>query len=168
MNNETFVLERTFKAPRALVWAALTEANHLCNWFSPPGMTPGKNSMDFREGGVYHYEVIAPDGSSHWGRWLFREIIDQTLMVNHVSFSDPDGGITRHPMAPDWPLETLSRATFSDVPEGTIIHLEWSPIGSDPVARKHFADGKPSMTQGWNGTMDHLDRYLQEVQHVGV
>lgn len=115
MNQEPFVLERIFKAPRALVWDAMSQAQHLAEWFSPPGTSAGKNEMDFREGGVYHYELIAPDGNAFWGRWIFRQIINQELIVNHVSFSDADCGITRHPMAPDWPLETLSRTQFSDV-----------------------------------------------------
>jgi hypothetical protein len=68
-------------------------------------------------------------------------------------------------MAPDWPLETMSRTQFSDVEGGTLIRLEWSPIGSDAVANQAFTDGKPSMTQGWGGTMDKLDVYLAEVQN---
>lgn len=165
MNYEPFVLKRTFKAPRALVWAALSQADHLAQWFSPPGMKAGRNQMDFREGGVYHYEIIGPDGKSHWGRWIFREIVDQELMVNHVSFSDEGCGITKHPMGMDWPLETLSKARFSDVEGGTLVHLEWSALGSDPVALKTFDDGRPSMTQGWGGTMDYLDAYLEKVQN---
>ncbi len=163
MNYEPFVLERTFKAPRALVWAAFTQADHLGQWMSPKGMKAGKNLMDFREGGVYHYELVPPEGPAFWGRWIFREIVDQEMIVNHVSFSDEGCGITRHPMAPEWPLETLSKTHFSDAEGGTFIHLEWSAIGSDPVALKTFDDGRPSMTQGWGGTMDHLDAYLANI-----
>jgi uncharacterized protein YndB with AHSA1/START domain len=164
MTIQPFVLDRTFHAPRALVWTAFTQADHLAKWFSPKGMTPGKNRMDFREGGVYHYEIITPDGTSHWGRWIYREIVDQERMVYHVSFSDEGCGITRHPMAPNWPLETLSLSEFSDVEGCTRIHLEMSVLGSDPVALKAFDEARSSMTQGWSGTMDLLDDYLANVQ----
>ena len=166
MNYEPFVLERTFNAPRALVWAAFSQADHLSQWMSPAGMTPGRCTIDFREGGIYHYEIVTPDGLSFWGRWIFRDIVDQESMVVHVSFSDEGCGITRHPMAPDWPLETFSKTRFSDVEGGTLIRLEWSALGSDPVALKNFEDGKPSMTQGWSGTMDQLDACLAKVQNV--
>lgn len=166
MNNEPFVLERTFKAPRALVWAAFTQAEHLKNWMSSPGATAGRVSMDFREGGIYHYELVPAEGQSFWGRWFFRNIVDQELIVNHVSFSDEGGGITRHIMAADWPLETLSRTTFTDVEGGTLIRLESSAIGSDPVALSTFEAGKSGMTQGWGGTMDKLDTYLVKVQNA--
>jgi len=166
MNYEPFVLERTFKAPLALVWAALSQAEHLGQWMSPKGMTPGRCICDFREGGIYHYEILPPEGPGFWGRWIFREIVDQELIVNHVSFSDEGCGITRHPMAHDWPIETLSRTQFSEVAGGTLVRLEWSALGSDPVALKIFDDARPSMTQGWGGTMDKLDEYLEEIQNV--
>lgn len=166
MNYEPFVLERTFKAPRALVWAAFTQAEHLGQWMFPKGMSPGKNFLDFREGGIYHYQLMLPDGNPFWGRWIFREIIDQELIVNHVSFSDEGCGITRHPMAPEWPLETLSKTQFVDAGGNTQIRLEWSALGSDPVALKTFDDGRPGMTQGWGGTMDNLDEFLAKVQNV--
>lgn len=164
MKYEPFVLERTFKAPLSLVWAALTQADHLAKWFAPQGITPGRNTMDFREGGFYHYELLSPDGVAHWGRWIFREIEDQKRFVNHVSFSDEGCGIVQHPMAPDWPLETLSKTSLSEVDGGTRVKIEWSAIGSNPVALKTFDDGRESMTQGWGGTMDKFDAYLQSIQ----
>jgi uncharacterized protein YndB with AHSA1/START domain len=166
MNNQPFVLERTFNAPRDLIWAAFSQAEHLGHWMSPKGMTPGRCTIEFREGGIYHYEIVPPQGESFWGRWIFREIVDQELIANHVSFSDEGCGITRHPMAPEWPLETYSRVSFSDIEGGTLIRLEWSALGSDVVALQKFEEGKPSMTQGWGGTMDCLDAHLAKVQNV--
>jgi len=166
MKYEPFVLERTFKAPLALVWAAFTQADHLAQWFAPQGITPGRNTMDFRAGGFYHYELLKADGTAFWGRWIFREIVDQQMFVNHVSFSDEGCGIVQHPMAAEWPLETLSKTYFSEVNGSTMVRIEWSAIGSNPVALKTFDDGRPSMTQGWGGTIDKLDAYLEQVQNV--
>lgn len=166
MNYEPFVLERTFMSPRNIVWAAFTQAEHLGRWFSPAGMKPGRNQMDFREGGIYHYELIPPLGDAFWGRWIFREIVNQELMVKHVSFSDEGGGITRHPMAPDWPLETLSKIRFASLNGGTQIRLESSAIGSDRIQLQTFEDARSSLLQGWTGTLDHLDIFLARVQHA--
>ena len=166
MSNQPFVLERTLKAPCALVWAAFSQAEHLGKWMSPKGMTPGRNTMDFRNGGIYHYEIVAPNGMSHYGRWLFRNVIDHELIACHVSFSDEGAGIVRHPMAPDWPLEMLSQTHFTDAEEGTLIRLELAAVGSDPAQLKTFDDGKASMTQGWGGTFGVLEEYLAQVQNV--
>ena len=166
MNYEPFVLERTFKAPRALVWATFSQAEHLGQWLSPSGMKPGRCTVDYRDGGIYHYEIVPPEGQSFWGRWIYRRIVDQEMIVVHVSFSDEGCGITQHPMAPEWPLETFSKTIFSEVEGGTLVRLEWSALGSNPVALQKFEDGKPSMTQGWGGTMDKLDVHLETVQNA--
>ncbi|MDH8495175.1 SRPBCC domain-containing protein, partial [Klebsiella pneumoniae] len=56
----------------------------------------------------------APDGSEMWGRWVFREIVKPERLVFVSSFSDKDGGLSRHPMAPTRPIEMLGTATFID------------------------------------------------------
>ena len=53
-------------------------------------------------------ECAAPDGSEMWGKFVYREITPPERMVFIVSFSDENGGTTRHPMAPTWPLEMLN------------------------------------------------------------
>jgi len=166
MNYEPFVLKRTFKAPRSLVWAAFSQAEHLSQWMSPQGMTPGRSEMDFRPGGIYHYELVPPGQTGFWGRWIFRDIQDHELIVTHASFSDEGGGITRHPMAQDWPLEMLAKTRFSDVKGGTEIQMEISAVGSDPAQLKAFDEGKSSMTQGWGGTLNQLESHLAEVQNA--
>ena len=166
MNYEPFVLERTFKAPLALVWATFSQADHLGHWMSPQGMTPGRNVMDFRPGGMFHYEIVPPGQSGFWGRWLFRDIVDQEAIIVHVSFSDEGAGIVRHPMAPDWPLEMLSKTRFTEVAGGTQIRLEISAVGSDPAQLKTFDAGRESMTQGWGGTLDQLESHLTKVQNA--
>lgn len=160
MKHDPFVIERTFAAPRALLWAAFSKAEHLGQWLSPAGMKPGRNLMEFREGGIYHYEIVPPEGPSHWGRWIFRQIIDQELMVTHASFSDEGCGISQHPMAPTWPLEMLSKTYFNDAREGSQLRMEISALGSDPAQLETFAAGRPSMTAGWGGTFEHLDAFL--------
>jgi hypothetical protein len=53
-----------------------------------------------------------------WGKFVYREIIPQQRIVWIHSFSDEVGGVTRHPMAPTWPRESLSSATLAEH-EGT-------------------------------------------------
>ncbi len=78
---EKFTLSRTFKAPRALVWKAFTEAEHLGKWWGPKGMAIHVATFDFRPGGQFHYSMTAPDGASMWGKFLYREIVPQERVV---------------------------------------------------------------------------------------
>src|SRR5262249_19849622 len=107
-----FVISRVFDAPRALVWKALTEPERMKQWWGPKGFKVIASKMDLRPGGIYHYGLQSPDGAPMWGKLTYREIAAPERLVFITSFSDEAGGITRHPMAPTWPLEMLSILTL--------------------------------------------------------
>ena len=100
----TFVLERTFDAPRQKVWAALTEPKRLEQWWGPQGMKSKVAKLELKPGGTFLYGMAMPGGPTMWGKWVFREIAAPDRMVYVVSFCDEKGTPTRHPMAPTWPL----------------------------------------------------------------
>lgn len=162
-----FIIERRFFAPRELVYAALTEAKHLAVWMSPPGMEISHCTVDARVGGAFHYAMkpsCAPDAPVMWGKWTFRELTPPERIVVIVQFSDADGGVTRHPMAAEWPLYTLSTTTLSEVDGGTLMHLEWRALDASEAEEAVFDASHASMSQGWGGTMDGLDKYLMQLQ----
>jgi uncharacterized protein YndB with AHSA1/START domain len=84
----------------------------------PKGVTIAKADLDLRPGGVFHYCMETPDGHEMWGKWTFLEITPPDRLIVIVSFSDANQGITRHPMSATWPLETLSKTTFTDTTAG--------------------------------------------------
>ena len=105
--------------------------------------------MDLRPGGTYHYGMKMPDGSVMWGRLVYREIAPPEKLVFINSFSDEKGGLTRHPMAPTWPIEMLSVFTFEEQPGGkTKFTVRWSPHNATEEERKTFDAGHASMNSG--------------------
>ncbi len=159
--SEVFSISRTFKAPRSLVWDAFTKPEHLKHWWGPKGFLPAVAKMDLRVGGMFLYELRSPNGQSIWGRWIFREIVAPERIVCVSSFSDEKGGVTRHVMAPEWPLETHSTTSFADKDGGTIVTVRWEPINATAREREIFAAGRESMNGGWGGTLDKLENYLE-------
>ena len=99
MTSKPFILTRTFDAPRKLVWEVMTQAEHLKHWMGPTGQLTHA-TVDLRPGGVFHYGMAMPDGTTMWGKWTFKEIVPPEKLVVLVSFSDENKGETRHPMAP--------------------------------------------------------------------
>jgi uncharacterized protein YndB with AHSA1/START domain len=81
-------------------------------------------------------------------------------MVFVSSFSDEAGGVTRHPMAPNWPLEMLSTFLFEEESGKTRFTVRWSPLNATEEERATFVAGHASMQQGWGGTLDKLAAYL--------
>lgn len=158
--SKEFVLTRTFDAPRERVWKAWTEAARLKQWWGPRGFTVHTSKVDLRPGGVFHYGMKAPDGSDMWGKFVYREIVAPRKLVFIVSFSDPKGGMTRHPSAPNWPLQMLSTVTFEEQGGKTKVTVRWIAHEATELERKTFEDGMESMQQGWTGTMDQFAAYL--------
>ncbi|MEA2904497.1 MAG: hypothetical protein QOI12_1884 [Alphaproteobacteria bacterium] len=159
-----FVITRVFDAPRDLVWKAFTDPERMKEWWGPKGFSVIASKMDLRPGGTYHYGMTAPDGAAIWGKFIFREIVAPERMVFINSFSDEAGGLTRHPMAPTWPLEMLSTFTFEDAGGKTKVTIRWAPYNASEEERKTFDAGHDSMRQGWGGTMEQLQTYLAKVQ----
>jgi uncharacterized protein YndB with AHSA1/START domain len=161
MSDPVFTTTRVFDAPRELVYDAWTDQKHLLKWFGPKGSTmlPGLKA-EFRAGGTYHYGLRTAEGVEMWGKWVFRELKRPERIVLVQSFSDAQGGLGRHPMAPTWPRETLSETTFEDQGGKTKLSLRWSPHNATPDEKATFAASFAGMEQGWGGTMDQLVAYL--------
>ena len=87
------VMERVFDAPRELVFDAYTQAEHLKQWWMPPGWTIEIYDLDFRPGGVWHYCMRGPDGEESWGRAAYQEIDRPNRFVYVDSFSDAAGNV---------------------------------------------------------------------------
>ncbi len=159
--SDEFVITRVFDAPRDRVWSAWTEPDRLKQWWGPKGFVVHTCKVDLRPGGVFHYGMRAPDGSDVWGRFVYREIVAPKRLVFVVSFSDPKGGVTRHPWSENWPLQTMSTVEFEEQGAGkTRVTVRWIPHEASDMERKTFAEGRESMQQGWTGTLDQFAGYL--------
>jgi uncharacterized protein YndB with AHSA1/START domain len=156
-----FVIARVFDAPRDKVWKAWTEAERLKHWWGPKGFKVHTCKVDLRPGGFFHYGMTAPGGGEVWGRFTYREIVPPEKLVFITSFSDPQGGVTRHPGSENWPLEMLSTVTFDADGQRTKVTVRWAPHNASDLERKTFDDGMPSMQQGWTGTFEQLETHLK-------
>ncbi len=66
------VFERTFDAPRELVWKAYMDPERISRWWGPHGTTTTVVEMDVRPGGRWRYVSRAPnrDDVSFHGEYL--------------------------------------------------------------------------------------------------
>jgi uncharacterized protein YndB with AHSA1/START domain len=161
---QEFVLTREFDAPRELVWKAFTDPEHMKQWWGPKGATVTHAKIDLRPGGIYLYGMRTADGHEMWGKFVYREIVPPERIVFINSFSDANGGITRHPMSPDWPLELLSTFTFTEKDGKTTFTITWKPYNADEAGNQAFEAARKGMAFGWGGTLDQLTEYLAKIQ----
>jgi uncharacterized protein YndB with AHSA1/START domain len=162
---QEFITTRLFDAPRALVWKCFTEPEHMKEWWGPKGSKVIASKMSLRVGGTYHGAMQNPDGAVMWAKFVYREIVPPERLVWEHSFSDEEGGLTRHPLSPTWPLKLLSTVTLEDTPDGkTKVTLRWSTLDASEQEQKTFDAAHDSMRGGWAGSFDQLAAYLNRVK----
>jgi uncharacterized protein YndB with AHSA1/START domain len=157
-----FTITRVFNAPLDLVWKAHTEPERLAQWWGPKEFKMLVSKMDLRPGGIFHYGMESPDGHKMWGKFVYREVVPQQKLVFVVSFSDENGGTTRHPMSNIWPLEVLNTAVFSEHNGKTTLIIKGHPINSTEEEDNVYYSAFDGMNQGFKGTYDQLDEYLSK------
>jgi uncharacterized protein YndB with AHSA1/START domain len=164
MKGKVFEVSRAFDAPRELVWKAYSEAARLKEWWGPKGFGMQVAKLDFRPGGIFHYRMTAPDGKEMWGKFMYREIVKPELMTYVVSFSDAQGGTTRHSMSATWPLEVMNVTTFTEKDGKTTVASRGWPINETAEERATYEGAFAGMEMGFKGTLDQLEAYLAKAK----
>jgi uncharacterized protein YndB with AHSA1/START domain len=159
--SEDFVITRVFDVPRERVWEVLTQAEHLKEWWSPTGFTMIAANLDLRPEGVFHCGLRAVDGYKMWGKFVYREIVPPERLVFVNSFSNAAGGVTRHPIVPTWPMETLITVTLEEETGGkSKLNVRWAAHNATEVEQKTFNGSHVGMKATWTGTLDRLAAYV--------
>ncbi len=163
IDTQDFTFIRTFDAPRALVWKAWSEPHALAQWWGPKNAKVRVISLEFREGGMFHYTMSFQPGHEMYGRFIYREIVAPERLVFVNSFSDANGGITRAPfpqLKGKWPLEVLNVVRLTELGGTTTLTLRASPLNATEEEKDIFTGNIASMRQGYGGTFDQLAEYL--------
>ncbi|HEV7801647.1 MAG TPA: SRPBCC family protein [Burkholderiales bacterium] len=98
-SDREIVLTRTFKAPRTLVWDAVTKAEHVRRWYGCAAFTFSTCEIDLRVGGSYRYTMRTTDGVEHTMTGVYREIVQPERIVHTeryetTGFTSPDALVT--------------------------------------------------------------------------
>ena len=75
------VLSRVIDARRDVVFSAWTDPKHLPNWFGPAGFKIETKEIDIRVGGLWRFDMIAPNGRRYTNRMQFRHLCTKSLVT---------------------------------------------------------------------------------------
>jgi uncharacterized protein YndB with AHSA1/START domain len=139
-------MTRTFDAPRHLVWAAVTQPQHIKRWWGRGNELDV--TLDFRPGGSYRFVEHAEDGNEYAFRGEIREIVPEERVVQTFEFEGMPGHIA---------VETM---TLEDKDGKTVL------TSTSSFSNKEDRDGMLSsgMEAGANQSYDALDALLAELQ----
>ena len=140
------VLTRSFEAPRALVWEALSRPEHLRRWWGACDGGLTIDTMDFREGGNWRFLTSGSHGE-HGFRGQYREIVPQQKLVQTFEWEGMPGHVS---------LETLT-LDERDGQTMMMIHCFFDT--------QEDRDGMlaSNMEEGAGGSYDLLEKLLHEL-----
>jgi uncharacterized protein YndB with AHSA1/START domain len=142
------LITRDFPAPAELVWQALTQPEHVRNWY---GMEEGGMKtceIDFRVGGTWHYVLQGGEEGDYSFSGEYREIEPHTRFVFTESFDNMPGA------------SYLVTVTLEEHDGVTTLrsHLQYP---SQELRDGHVASG---MEYGMNITYNRLEELLVALQ----
>ncbi|PKV76000.1 SRPBCC family protein [Pontibacter ramchanderi] len=91
--NKTITVKREFAAELPLVWDAYTKSELLDQWWAPKPWKARTKTMDFREGGHWHYAMVGPEGEEHWALANYKTIEPKKRFTAMDGFADAAGVI---------------------------------------------------------------------------
>lgn len=160
MASPAFLILEEFPIAPQRMFELWTQPQHLQRWIGPIGMRLEAHTLDLRPQGHYHFGLRAPSGQLMWGRWDFLTVQAPTQLQWLHAFSDEKGGLTRHPMVPNWPLQLETTVAFEATDGGTNLSLRWMPHQASEAEQAAFDVSHPGMRMGWQGSFRQLRSYI--------
>lgn len=146
----TITMKREFAGNRQLVWDCYTKSELLDQWFAPEPFTTKTKSMDFSEGGHWHYAMVDPDGKEYWGLTQYETISPIASYTAQDAFSDENGGINPDLPRAGWEMN------FHELGEKALVEtvITYASLeGLETVIRM-------GMKEGMISTLERLDKLL--------
>lgn len=146
--NKKITVVREFDAPVERVWKAWTEKDLLDQWWAPKPWKAETKSMDFREGGVWLYAMVGPDGERHHAAISFHTIEKNKSYTGEDYFTDENGKKNNDLPGMRWHI------TFVAAGNGTKVTIEIS-FTSEEDLKKILEMG---FEEGFLSAMGNLDQ----------
>jgi uncharacterized protein YndB with AHSA1/START domain len=148
--NNTIKVERSFDGPLDIVWTAWTDAKILDQWWAPKPWKAVTVSMNFSEGGRWHYYMLGPEGERHYCVFDYSTIKPLKAFSGKDAFCDENQVINTSMPQIKWEYD------FVDQKDQTVVNilLRFERLEDlEAIIQMGFKEG---FTAG----MENLDQYL--------
>ena len=148
--NKTITVKREFAAELPLVWDAYTKSEILDQWWAPKPWKSRTKSMDFREGGYWHYAMVGPEGEEHWAVANYKTIEPKRRFTALDGFADAEGVVNTEMPQSKWEV------SFTPKEEVTLVE---NLITFDDLAQLETTI-QMGFKEGLTAAMENLDALL--------
>lgn len=87
--NREVAMARVVNADRETAFRAWTDPSQIVQWFGPAGFQTKTHEIDIRTGGVWRFDMIAPDGTVFSNRMEFLRI-EASRLIEFIHGNDTD------------------------------------------------------------------------------
>ena len=94
---------------RQLVWDCYTKSELLNQWFAPKTLSTKTKSMEFEEGGHWHYAMVDPNGTDYWGYTEYVIIKPIDYYTSLDAFSNEKGEVNKNLPRAKWKVEIIDK-----------------------------------------------------------
>jgi uncharacterized protein YndB with AHSA1/START domain len=158
---DRFVINRSFGCPALTLYDLWTDPKRVAAWLPSPGATIAFSSAEIKPGGSAFYKMTNADGTVMHGSMHYIELTKPHRLVYTQMFRTEAGEVARHPLAPLWPESMRTVVEFAEEgPNESRVTITWEPQGAKPEEVAVFKAARGGMTQGWTGSLDNLEAYL--------
>ncbi len=146
MAERELVVTRLIDAPRALVFKAWTQPEHIARWWGPRGFTTIGCAMDIRVGGRFRCGMRSPEGTDYWKVGVYRELVEPERIVFTFAWEDTSG-TPGH--------ELVTTVTLSEQGSKTLLTLHQAGFETTERRDDHV--------QGWTSCLERFAEYMATI-----
>ena len=147
---------RALPAPVPRVFRAFSDAEELALWWGPPDFPVVRCTVDFRPGGVWHYQLRGVrTGEEFWARAVYGEITPPTGLTYSETSSDPSGAVTDARPAANVRVELTPAPDDGTTTELTIRIRHRSALDTDRAIRFGIESGLGRALDTLDGLLRH-------------
>ncbi len=140
------LIQKTFNAPAALVFAMWSDPEHFRHWMGPESFSCPVIEMDFRVGGEYRAMIHSDENGENWFGGTYKEIEPNKKLVFTFTW-DNDG--------PSDGVETLITIIFRERNGKTEQSFHQAPFIN--------SERRDSHVEGWTSAFNKQANYLSSL-----
>ena len=153
-------LERTIDAPRALIWKAWTEPEHVKRWWAPAPWTTVDCRIDLRPGGIFRTVMRSPEGQDFPHETCLIELVENERIVFTSALAPGYRPAAGHLGDDCTGIPFTAIVTFTERAGKT--HYSAVVLHKDEAGRRRHEE--PGFHEGWGTCADQLIELVRRLR----
>lgn len=150
-DSKSVYVMKIFHTDVSKVWNYFTESHLLDEWWAPKPWKCETKKQDFKEGGIWLYSMVGPEGERHYAQVKYGEIMEHRSFDGIASFCNEEGDVDENVSGSQWLVG------FTGVEEGAKVTINIH-FASEEAMKKQLEMG---FEEGFTMGLSQLEEILK-------